>query len=244
MVQNGQRDDGKQLINKLTLLINIYKPEFFGLNEVLINTKTQESPVISFLENNGYNVHFTPFSPLSKVWMIGSLLASKQQPLSIREHIQGPDTQAARRGYKGFSVKTIEGKFKFDGEDLYVVVNYLGNLIPLDWGTHITHRRNFNRFLKTIGSKNIIIGGDFNEPKYMWTWLGLNKRLKRKTGNLWNPTWRLNGKLRNIFFANYDYILYSSKNLSLTNFNVADRQPSDHAPIVGEFTFKTATPRV
>lgn len=235
--QNGIHGDSTKLCNRLDDLIEQYNPDVFGFNEILVNRDTGSSPVLDHLKQQGYQIHFAPCSPMSSKWMIGNAFVSKQKPLKTIEHILGKDTQASRqRGYKGHYVKAIEAHVKVGDETISIIVNYLSSLLPLDWATHIKHRRAFEGILKTLEHKSVIAGGDFNETKYMLPWLRLPKHLKRKTGTLHNPTWRLNGQKRQVAFANYDNLVYSVDSvLRLRTFKVLPRQPSDHSPLLGVF---------
>lgn len=238
-LQNGKRDNGDRLNHRFNELISSHNPDFFGLNELVVNTKTGRSVVKELLEDNGYTVHFVPFSNISPNLVVGSALAYKNKPRTIMNFVLGPDTQALRRGFPEQSVSLIHGDFMVDGIPVTIIVNYLGNLIPLDWGTHIIHRRNFNQYLAQLSSKNIIIGGDFNEPKYLWTWRKLPKRFSRHTGSFFNPTWKLLGKGSAPLQANYDYLLHThSGRLVLKRFEVLDRHPSDHSPLLAIFSLK------
>jgi len=238
-LQNGKRDDGAQLIQRFNELVSSHNPDFFGLNEVVIHTKTGKSTVIDFFKNQGYGVHFVPFSNISTDLVVGSALAYKIKPKAIRSYELGPDTQALRRGFPNQSVSLIHGDFLVGGTPITIIVNYLGNLIPLDWGTHVTHRKNFNQYLARLDQQNIVIGGDFNEPKYLWTWRKLPQHFTRHTGTIINPTWKLLGKNYAPLQANYDYVLHTTKNaLRLKKFEVLNRYPSDHSPLLAVFNIK------
>lgn len=234
--QNGRRDNGHKLTERLEALITEYKPAVFGLNEVLVRRSDNYSQVIDFLAGHGYSCHFAPISPTDDEWLVGNLLASKLKPQSITDHVLGPDTQAMRRGFPDCTVKAIKAEFVINKTAITVVVNYLCSLLPVDWGTHLVHRKHYEQLLASFNTKNLVVGGDFNETKYMLPWLKLPSHLKRKTGTALNPTWRLNGQKRYLAFANYDHVLYSHRgNLRLQTFQVLDRQPSDHAPMLAVF---------
>ena len=236
-VQSGRRDDGSKLQARFDQLIKTYDPDVFGFNEVLVDRKSNASPVLDYFKKRGYKTHFVPFSPISEQWMIGSAIISKQKPTKILEHILGPDTQADKeRGYKGYHVSALEAHLKVGTEDVAVVVNYLAALAPLNWATHIKHRKSYEKMLDTIAHKSVVIGGDFNETKYMLPWLRMPRHLKRHTGSLRNPTWRWNGRRRSIAAANYDNIVWTKHSkLHLKTFKVLPRHPSDHSPLLGVF---------
>ncbi len=235
-VQNGQRDNGQQLLRRLGYLIQEHEPDVLGLNEVLVSRHDGSSPVIDYLKSNGYFCHFAVISSIDADWLVGNLFASKNKPVSITEHVLGIDTQARRRGYDNCDVKAIQGTIRIGDASITILVNYLCSLLPADWGTHIAHRRNYEKLVGSIKNKNLIVGGDFNETKYMLPWLRLPRHLQRKTGTLFNPTWRLNGQKKYLAFANYDNMLYRKDGqLKLHTFKVLNRQPSDHAPLLAVF---------
>ena len=238
-VQNGRRDNGTELVKRLADLIYQHNPDVFGLNEVVVNRHDKSSPVISFLEKQKYHCYFANFSPVDDNWAVGNLLAAKYKPLHVSEHILGADSQAARRGYPGCSVKAISADLEYGPTTVTIVLNYMCSLYPYDWAIHYEHRKNYERLVGKITNRNLIIGGDFNETKYMLPWLRLPKHLKRKTGSLTNPTWRLNGKRAHLAFANYDNVVYCEDgSLKLKSFNVLHRTPSDHSPLLAVFEIK------
>jgi endonuclease/exonuclease/phosphatase (EEP) superfamily protein YafD len=239
-VQSGQRDDGAKLLARFDRLIEHHDPDVFGLNEVLVNRKTKASPVLDYFKKRGYYTHFAAFSPMSETWMIGSAFISKQKPAKITDHELGPDTQARKtRGYHGYHVKAIEAHLTYDTEDVAIVVNYLAALFFMNWSTHVTHRKSYEKVLDAVEHRNIIVGGDFNETKYMAPWLRVPAHLEHRTGSLRNPTWRWNGQKRRIAQANYDKMLWTTNgSLRLKTFKILSRQPSDHSPLLGVFTVR------
>ena len=234
--QDGRRDNGTKLLSRLEELIKSHDPDVFGLNEVLVNRHDGSSPVIEFLKRHEYYCHFAPFSPTDANWMVGNLMATRKKPVKISDHVLGNDAQAARRGFTNCTIKAISVDLKYGPITITAIVNYLCSLYPLDWTTHIKHRKNYEKVVNSVNNKNLIIGGDFNETKYMLPWLRLPNEFKRKTGSLINPTWRLNGKRSQIGFANYDNVVYrESGNLKLKSFKVLPRSPSDHSPLLAIF---------
>ncbi|HSX32329.1 MAG TPA: hypothetical protein VLF43_03640 [Candidatus Saccharimonadales bacterium] len=80
-----------------------------------------------------------------------------------------------------------------------------------------------------------IIGGDFNQFKFMPRMWGAKSIYHRATGTLFNPTWRLIGKIP-LVQANYDNIFWTKcDTLQLEEFKVLGRHPSDHAPLIARF---------
>lgn len=241
-VQSGRHDDGTKLRRKFDHLIETYDPDAFGLNEVLVDMHTGESPILDYFRERGYYVYYSPFSPMSEPWMTGNAFISKRKPKHVGDHILGADYQAERlRGHKGYFVKAMEARLGVGSQEVTIIVNYLQALLPADWGIHIKHRRAYEKILSGIDyHKNIIVGGDFNETKYMLPWLRMPKHLHRRTGNLRNPTWRWDGQRRKIALANYDHIVWTKhSNLRLKKFEVLPRHPSDHAPLLGVFIIKS-----
>ena len=110
------------------------------------------------------------------------------------------------------------------------------SISPLDWAAHRKHRRSYEQMVSGLWDQNSIIGGDFNEPKYLLPWLRVPHYLEHRTGSLCNPTWRWNGSARMLASANYGHLLWTNDgDLTLREFKVLPRQPSDHAPLLGIF---------
>lgn len=235
--QDGRRGDGSQLRNAIDELIKKYDPDIFGFNEILVDMNTGKSPVLDHMKTKGYFVHHSPFSPMTKPWMTGNAYVSKRKPTHITDHILGKDYQAERfRGHKDCYVKAIEAHTKVAGQDIAIIVPYLQALMPRDWGVHIKHRRAYEKVMADVPHQNLIIGGDFNETKYMLPWLRLPKHLGRRTGTFRKPTWRWDGQRRKVARANYDHLVWNKdSNLRLKHFEVLPSYPSDHTPLLGVF---------
>lgn len=234
--QDGTKGDSDELLKVLGDIIDEHSPDAFGLNEVLVDAKTGVSPILDHLTNLGYETYFCLFSPHNEQWLIGSAFASKRKPIKIKEHILGNDSLAEQRGYKGYSVRLIEANIILDGTEITVMTNYLMALFPRSWTAHVSHRRSYEKIVNNTKNKYLIIGGDFNEPKYSLPWLRLNHNYKRLTGSFFNPTWRWNGKKERLIRANYDNIVYrKNEDVLLKDFRVLDRKPSDHAPLLAIF---------
>ena len=80
---------------------------------------------------------------------------------------------------------------------------------------------------------NYIVGGDFNTMPIHPIINRLGRLLDLRTGNLFSPTWKYNGRKSTIARANIDYVatLLGSR-LSISELQVLDRYPSDHAPLL------------
>ena len=234
----SQRTETKRskLFASLDSIITTYKPDALGLNEVLADRKTGESALLKFLESRGYTTFFAPFSPDKNTYTVGSALAYKAKKVHITTHELGPDTFAALRGYPGHTVKLIRARVPHEGKQLQIIVNYLAHLSPYNWSTHLKHHRAFRSFAKDPElQSSTIIGGDFNQFRFMPTLWGAKRHYHRKTGGFFNPTWRFLGRIPFIQ-ANYDNIFWTKcGNLELEHFKVLDRHPSDHAPLVARF---------
>jgi endonuclease/exonuclease/phosphatase (EEP) superfamily protein YafD len=238
-MQDGSRGDGTSINQRLGKLIVEYSPDAFGLNEVFANTKTGESPLLEFLKKAGYNTHFCEFGQTANGWSVGSALATRQKLKRVVNHQYGPNTQSRRRLFKNHASRLIEGRVDIGGTEITILVNHFCALNPVDFRTHIRQRRGYRQIITNINSKNLIIGGDYNETKYMLSWPRTPKSLERKTGNLRQPTWRFNGKRRYLVMANLDNIFYlTTGRLNLQGFQVLDRWPSDHSPLLARFEIR------
>ncbi len=235
-MQDGSRGDGKVLKQRLEKIIEDYSPDLFGLNEVFANLNTDESPILELLEKSGYNVHFCEFGQTAHGWSVGSALATKRKLKRVAEHHFGPNTHSRRKLFKDHQSMLLEGRVDVGGTEITILVNHLCALNPVDFGTHLRQRKGLRKTINSIKAKNLIIGGDYNETKYLASWPRTPKNFKRHTGKLFAPTWRLNGKKRYLLFANLDNLLYKTDgNLVLQSFSLLDRWPSDHSPLLAKF---------
>lgn len=235
-MQDGTRGDGTLVAKRLQELIDTYNPDVFGLNEVYFRTSQDRSLLVTVLVENGYHTHFAMQTVGDKDQVIGNLFASRQKPISVTDHAFGGNAKSHISWYKEYSPRLIEAKLRINGEVVTVIVVHLCVLVPSDILTHIRHRRSYDQMIDTLDSKNLVIGGDFNELKYMPPWLHLPSRFKRKTGTLYNPTLLLNGKRSGLLRGNVDNVVYSTDgSIRLANFEVLDRAPSDHAPLLARF---------
>lgn len=225
------------LLDKIDGFLEEYDPDVFGLHEVLTDMKTGESAVLNHLRNRGYTCESTPFSPMRKKWLTGNAVAYKNRPEISGSYTLGPDTPAKLRGHDGYEVKLMFADVQTaDGKTVHFILNYLAHLVPYNWPTHLLHLKNFNEFIKqkTFDTRTVVVG-DFNEFKWMLPiW---NKRFNRKTGNIFNPTWRLQGRWP--IQANYDNVCWDSDgSIDLKMFSVLSKRPSDHAALVARFEIK------
>lgn len=235
-LQDGSRGNGELIASRLGDIIAQNSPDIVGLNEVFMSPQNT-SPIVSLLEKVGYFVHFTDFGYLSKQRVMGSVFASKNKIENITEHKLGKSILSRRPGFNRFEPRLIEASVTLRNKRVTFIVAHLLALMPADLKVHLRQRKEFIKLLADIDNKNMIVGGDFNEYKYLSSILGIPHGFRRKTGTFLSPTWRLNGKSRNIMFANFDNLLWRGhSDIELTDFKVLKMYPSDHAPMLGTFT--------
>lgn len=232
----------KQLFRYLDGLLDKYDPDAVGINEIIYDDKLKSSHLLDYFQKRGYHTHFVPFSPKTDRLLVGSGLMTKLRPSQIIEHSLGVDLPAKRRGYEGHDIKTIEAVLPLgaNNREVRLIVTYLAHLIPPNWVVHQQHYRQLRKLLSEHRfSKDFIMVGDFNEPKYHPNILRLSRHFKRKTGTLLAPTWRWRGRRLYMARANYDNIMWSNdESLRLEEFEVLGEHPSDHAPLYAKFTLK------
>jgi len=237
---DSQFNDRKSRIlhERIDDIIHHHRPNAIGLNEVVTDA-SGEAPILKHLEKLGYKTFFAPFSPEKNGHFSGSAFASLEDPTEIRYRALGPDKFGAWRGHPGHTVKLIQAKIPHHGQHINVVVNYLAHLVPYNWTTHIKHHRTFRKLMKAPAlQKATIIGGDFNQFKFMPRLWKAKQHYHRATGNLLHPTWKWLGKAP-IIQANYDNIFWTKcGKLRLEEFRVLDRHPSDHTPLMAKFTLE------
>jgi len=220
---------------RLDDIIAEHNPDVLGLNEVLAD-KNGKSALLDHLEKQGYHTFFAPFSPERNGQFSGSALVSRSKPVAIDYHELGPDKYGAIRGFPGHTIKLIQARLPHDKQHVNIVVNYLAHLVPWNWAAHIGHHRAFRKLMKASELQSgTIIGGDFNQFKFMSHMWGAKSLYHRATGSLLQPTWKLAGKIP-IIQANYDNIFWTKcGKLELQKFKILDRHPSDHTPLVARF---------
>lgn len=231
-------DKLQHLCNRFDEFIANYKPDAFGLNEVLSHNGRELPPLLKHLESRGYRTFFAPFSPEATGHFSGSAIATRVDPLELSVHELGPDKYGARRGHPGNTIKLIRARLAHpSGMPLNIVVNYLAHLMPYNWAAHVKHHRAFRAVMRAPELQTAtIIGGDFNQFKFMPRLWGARSLYDRATGTLLHPTWKLLGGKIPIIQANYDNIFWTKcGKLLLQEFKVLDRQPSDHAPLLATF---------
>ncbi len=223
---------------RLDDIIADHAPDVLGLNEVLADQEGN-SVLLNHLKKQGYHTFFAPFSPERNGQFSGSVLASRTRPVSIDYHELGPDNYGAIRGFPGHTIKLIQARLPHDNQHINVVVNYLAHLVPWNWPTHLKHHRSFRKLMRAPDLQTAtIIGGDFNQFKFMSRMWGAKSLYHRATGSLLRPTWKLAGKIP-IIQANYDNIFWTKcGTFNLEDFKILDRNPSDHTPLIAKFEVK------
>ncbi len=238
-VENQLADTKFRLLKtRLETIISEHAPDVLGLNEVLADEKGN-SALLKYLKEQGYQTFFAPFSPERNGQFSGSALATRINPISVDYHDLGPDKYGAIRGFPGHTIKLIQAKLPHGGKQINVVVNYLAHLVPWNWPAHLKHHQSFRKLMRAPELQTAtIIGGDFNQFKFMTRMWGAKSLYHRATGTLLRPTWKMLGKIP-IIQANYDNIFWTKcGTFNLEEFKVLDRQPSDHTPLIAKFTLK------
>lgn len=229
-----------QLCARFDEIIAEHNPDAFGLNEVLADTAEGKSALLKHLETKGYKTFFAPFSPEKNGQLGGSAFASRVEPDAIAYHELGPDKYGAIRGFPGNTVKLIHARLPHGKHHVNIVVNYLAHLVPWNWVAHVTHHKAFRSFTRRPElQKSTIIGGDFNQFKFMPRMWGAKSLYHRATGTLLHPTWKLLGGKIPIIQANYDNVFWTKcGTIELQKFQILDRTPSDHTPLMASFTIQ------
>ncbi|HSW99185.1 MAG TPA: endonuclease/exonuclease/phosphatase family protein [Candidatus Saccharimonadales bacterium] len=227
----------QHLLARFDTIIAEHQPDVFGLNEVLSHDGRQLPPLLEHLERRGYHTFFAPFSPESNGNFSGSAFASRVPADGITVHELGPDKYGARRGYSGNTIKLIQARLLHAGVPVHIVVNYLAHLMPYNWNMHLKHHRAFRAVMRAPElQRRTIIGGDFNQFKFMPRLWGARSLYDRATGTLLHPTWKLLGGKIPVIRANYDNIFWTKcGTVHLQDFRVLERAPSDHAPLFARF---------
>ena len=233
----SQITETKQRLLKARIddIIATHQPDAFGLNEVLAD-KNGKSDFLNHLESMGYYTFFAPFSPERNGQFSGSALVSRIKPVFIRYHELGPDKYGSIRGFPGHTIKLIRATLPHGKHDINIVVNYLAHLVPWNWAAHIGHHKEFRNLMKApeLQTKTII-GGDFNQFKFMPRMWGAKSLYHRATGSLFHPTWKFLGKIP-VIQANYDNVFWTKcGHIQIDKFHILDRHPSDHTPLVARF---------
>ena len=241
---NNQVQGNKQVskfLAELKRIIELYQPDFVGLNEVVQTEANRCPPVIEFLKQAGYHyTEFAPAFPIKGKIIGGACVASKYKLDQVQDIVLSNDTHAEKKGFKNHTVKAIYANLQLcSGKNISVIVAH-----PLLLRLHTcrAHYEGTKKLKKLIQSpenfSNLIIGGDFNESIY-WPYSfkhAVKKRLNHRTGSILHPTWSYNAHRVTPFRVNLDQ-LYWTKNsqLKLNKFQVDRTNISDHRPLIGNF---------
>lgn len=234
--QCGWKGDGIKIAERLDDLITTHSPQILCLNEVYID-RQGNSKILDVLKKRGYVFRQAKIYEIKINIDVYNVIAYKNIPvLKIVDHSVKTKKKPSDRLYQDYMGKVSDMKFSFNEVEVQLVHLHLCALFPKDWGAHIQQRREYNKIISKIRSRNMIIGGDFNETKYMLPWLHLGGKSRRLTGGLFNPTWKLNPNGFSALIANYDHIVYPvNEDLRLHSFEILERQPSDHTPLLVKF---------
>lgn len=234
-----------RLLNELDRILELYQPDFIGLNEVLQAAGTKEAFVLDYIEKrHGYKyVHYAHSSPSTPEWFIGSAFLSRIQPKEVKAIPISTDAAAIIRGYHGHEVKAITATVPLTiSKSVHIVVTHPLHLRPTIISEHYVGTRNVEKLMHSKKhSTNTILGGDINEPGFMPQSLRMKLResMHFRSGNLFNPTWRHNAYRYTLIRANLDQLFWSKDSFFiLEKFEVIDSIVSDHRPLFAEFSFK------
>lgn len=233
------------MLDEMEQLIEQYQPDCICVNEALQHILHHRPFIFEHLEKFDYNfTHFGVSSPVSEDYLIGSALASRIEPASVKILPISGDTPAKRRGFgDDHTVKSVIAKIPLEGKaHVNVMVSHPLHLRGYNLREHFKGTRELRRILsKPEYSKNTIIGGDFNEPRLLPG--SFRSRMQHtmhyRTGKWLHPTWRHKNRRLTPLRANLDQVLWTKKgNLHLRRFEIARSHVSDHRPLYAEFEYK------
>ena len=237
------KDNSDNLLSELKRLLDLYKPDFIGLNEVLQGSNASSPFIYDYLKKEcGYKFcYFAPASKFNDDWFIGAGFCSKVKPKSIKNVAISKDTPAERRGYNGFELKAVTAKITLDEKDINIIVAHPMHLRPYTLKDHYQGTKTLEKMVRSIEfSKNTILGGDFNEPGFMPKAFKNNVKdiMHMKTGSKQNATWRHNAKPKTLVRANLDQLYWTKdSDFKLDSFEVINTNVSDHCPIFATFDY-------
>ena len=239
----GERDS-KTLLTELKRILNDYKPDFIGLNEVLKGVDTDNPFIFDYLKSEcGYEFsYFAPASQFDDDWFIGAGFCSKVKPKSIYDIAISKDTPAERRGYKGFELKAATAQMKLNAININIIVAHPMHLRPYTLKDHYEGTKTLENLIRSREfSRNTILAGDFNEPGFMPRAFKNNVKdiMNMRTGSKRNTTWRLNAKPKTIVRANLDQLYWTKdSDFNVKSFEIIKTNVSDHRPIFATFKYK------
>ncbi len=221
---------------RLGELIKVHQPDFFGLSEILWDKSTNTSRILDFLSSHGYYTHFTNFHdiPQSDHYILGSAIASLQKPLDIQEY---PLSQDETRRQLSIAILPLPPT----DSTIQVAVMHPAPLPFLPHsGGHAQQIKTLRHLMNTMGTQErFIMGGDLNQ--FSWQprlWLD-KAHFNHRTGSWAHPTWRWRGHVGVPIRASLDHLFWSrDQSVNLHSFEVLDRRPSDHSPLLARFKIK------
>ena len=238
-LQNGKRGDGEAIFVKLEKLIREYQPDVIGLNEIFRVNPTTESVAERVLKSHGYNTYFDYLITAKDGSLIGSVIASRLDIEEVMSLTFAEDSPASFNWYQSYRPTALRLRIRQQEKSVQIIVPHFPVILPKDLFVHRRQRKAFNKLLEKIGTRNTIIGGDFNEYKSLFRLFGKPEGFGVVAGSLLKPTWRLNAAKRTLVAAAVDYVLYDKKNdLKLKSSHIVDGRPSDHSPLIVKFEVK------
>lgn len=244
--------DGKagatHLLSELKRVVDLYKPDFIGLNEVLQHRQSDAPFVLTFLKQEcGYIYnHYTPLSAYNDSWLDGLALCSRVKINKVQEVSLCKNSYAERRGYPGYELKALAGSIILPGQlNLQIIVTHAMPLVPLRMEAikdHYEGTRKLNNLLRSgTYSKNTILAADMNEPGFVPRSFRakVDDVMHFRTGPRANRTWRHNAHQRTPIRANLDQLYWSKgSDFDLQTFKVLKSNISDHRPCLAVFQQK------
>lgn len=240
--QLGGKENPGKLLDELGRIVTEYQPDFIGLNEVLKDTEANSPFVFDYLKDeHGYEFnHFAAASPWNGDFLIGVGFCSKTKPVAIENITINKDTPATKRGYKGCTVKAIRANVEVGEKELSIITAHPLVLRPDSIRDHYGGTKTLENLVrKEAPTKNIILGGDFNEPGFMPSAFKhkIADVMHMRTGAAWDTTWRLNGIEHVPIRANLDQLYWTKdSDLTLKKFEVLETNISDHRPMIAVFS--------
>lgn len=239
-VRNAQK-----LLSELRVILQTYKPDCIGLNEVLQHKEHMAPLVFQVLaEENYQHRYFAPSSPVDENWVVGTAVASRHPLHDASDIVLGHDIYAETEGFPGHKLKAVATRIRLPNEQvLHFIAAHPVHLRARFLKPHYQHTRALTEFLRGAGLNDeaVVIGGDFNEPRFMpGSFYQANKDwLHHRTGTLLNPTWRYLTARKNPIRANLDKLFWAKNSaLQLLNFRVLPIDVSDHRPIIATFVYR------
>lgn len=229
------------LLKELKRLCLQYKPDFIGLNEVLMNNKTGKLFVLDYLAREcGYTFNsFAPASELTDEWTIGAGFCSKTEPSSIDTFVLCNDSSAEKRGYEGRKIRAVAAHVAHMGKQFQIIVAHPPLFRCHTVKDHYAATKTIEELVRSEEySKNTILGCDFNEPGFTPNAFkhAIKDSMYMRTGTAFDTTWRHRAKPTALIRANLDQLYWSKDgDLTLTTFEVVKTSISDHRPLVATF---------